>query len=254
MLPSPPTKINYITIINTFWNEAIYLDGYKANYGILFFALLDSINKNNWNDTEIHFESVLSKSKISRVTCLDARKWLKNNGFITIVEGTGSNSKAKFGIIGASRYCLDFIEPPTVVEVEIIKEIEVLLPKPEKVKKVVEPSKYLFEEFWVLYGKYGNKKTSQERFLKISEEHKAFMLVHIPKYVESTPVIKYRKHFETYLNKQAYLDEIINNGNINVDRTPKIDKSVSALGLQVPRERNNQTMSEFLAEKRSKSI
>ena len=66
-----------------------------------------------------------------------------------------------------------------------------------------------FEKVWQLYGKKGNKKTSLRRWEILSAKNKNLAFVHIPQYVTATPDIQYRKNFETYLNQEAWNDEII---------------------------------------------
>lgn len=65
-----------------------------------------------------------------------------------------------------------------------------------------------FEEVWDLYGKKGNKKPSKLKYSKLSATNKAALLSHIPNYVLSTPEKQYRKDFQTYLNQEAWNDEI----------------------------------------------
>lgn len=70
------------------------------------------------------------------------------------------------------------------------------------------PSVLDFDNVWILYGKKGNKKTSKLRWGNLSGKKKKLALEHIPKYVASTPEIKYRKHFETYINQESWNDEL----------------------------------------------
>lgn len=67
----------------------------------------------------------------------------------------------------------------------------------------------IFENVWAMYGRKGNKKTSLLRWNNLTKKAKKQALQHIPRYVESTPEIQYRKNFETYLNQEAWNDEII---------------------------------------------
>lgn len=94
-------EANYIKIINSFWDLAPHMEGYKSDFGILFFALIDSINKNNWKDIEIDFDRIIHKSKLGKRTYLEGRKWLKENEFISLIEGRGDYQKAKFGLFYA---------------------------------------------------------------------------------------------------------------------------------------------------------
>lgn len=90
--------MNYIKLINTFWDKAPDLDGYKSDYGILYFSILDAVNRRNWKDVEIEYDRIIYQSKLGKRMYLDGRRWLKENGFITLIEGKGDYQKAKFGI------------------------------------------------------------------------------------------------------------------------------------------------------------
>lgn len=77
------------------------MEGYKAEYATLFFALLDSINRNNWRETELEYGYIIYKSKIGKRAYLEGRRWLDENGFISHVPGRGDYAKAKFAVHGA---------------------------------------------------------------------------------------------------------------------------------------------------------
>lgn len=91
-------KINYFTVINRFFDEAPYLDGYKTDHPALFFAIIDSINRNRWHDTEIEYDRIINKVKLGKANYLKARDWLSVNRFIRFVPGKGDYQKAKFGL------------------------------------------------------------------------------------------------------------------------------------------------------------
>lgn len=65
-----------------------------------------------------------------------------------------------------------------------------------------------FKIIWSMYGKKGNRKTSLEKFSKLSIETMQLIFDHIPAYVRSTPDKQYRKNFETYINQNCWMDEI----------------------------------------------
>jgi uncharacterized protein YdaU (DUF1376 family) len=66
-----------------------------------------------------------------------------------------------------------------------------------------------FESVWVMYGRKGNKKSSQRRWDGLPKKAKLLAVAHIPRYVAATPEIQYRKNFETYINQEAWNDQII---------------------------------------------
>lgn len=66
-----------------------------------------------------------------------------------------------------------------------------------------------FDEFWNAYDyKKGGVKKPKEKWLSLSCEDQQLIMAHVPDYVKSTPVKKFRKHPMTYLNNEGWLDEI----------------------------------------------
>jgi hypothetical protein len=91
--------------------------------------------------------------------------------------------------------------------------------------------KYPFEDFWNLYEKKGNRKTSLRRWKKLPDKTKEKIMQHVPAYVKATPDKQFRKNAETYLNQEAWNDEIVpqNSGNKQTDnrhimRSPQQEK------------------------------
>lgn len=71
-----------------------------------------------------------------------------------------------------------------------------------------------FGDFWDAYGKKKGKTKCELKFKKISQEAREKIMDHVPRYVESTPEVQYRKDPLTYLNGECWNDEIIQrNGN-----------------------------------------
>lgn len=66
-----------------------------------------------------------------------------------------------------------------------------------------------FAVAWERYGRKGNKKTSERRWANLKKHCREAALKHITLYVASTPDRQYRKNFETYLNQEAWNDEIV---------------------------------------------
>jgi len=69
--------------------------------------------------------------------------------------------------------------------------------------------KFHFEEFWNTYDKKNDRGACEKKFGKLTEKEKELIWGHVPKYVLSTPDKQYRKNPETYLNNEAWNDEII---------------------------------------------
>ncbi len=87
-------------------------------------------------------------------------------------------------------------------------------PKAKKVVAQVESAfdvTAAFEQVWALYEKKGNRKTSLAKFSKLSPETMQLIFDHIPKYFAEKTDKQYRYNFETYINKEAWNDEITPN-------------------------------------------
>lgn len=61
-----------------------------------------------------------------------------------------------------------------------------------------------FDKFWEFYGKHGAKKPAKQRFMKLTETEMEALRKHLPKYLDSTPDIKFRKHAERYLSSKLW--------------------------------------------------
>lgn len=70
-------------------------------------------------------------------------------------------------------------------------------------------SELAFENIWELYGKKGNRKTSIQRWDRLSKAKKKLALANIPLYVKTTPDKQFRKGFEVYINQEVWNDEIV---------------------------------------------
>lgn len=92
---------------------------------------------------------------------------------------------------------------------------------------VSEESLFMFETFWTLYDKKIARKDCQKLWLKIKPDLYPLILAHVGEYVKVTPNKKHRKDPETYLKKQSWTDEIIQ----QYSSTP-VKKSLSELAKE----------------------
>ncbi|WP_375443492.1 hypothetical protein [uncultured Fibrella sp.] len=88
--------MNYIQLINWFWEDVPYRQGYKSEYGILFMAIVDSINRNGWKSTRIEYDRIINKTQIGKKSYLDGRKWLRDEKLIDFVPGKNYDFPAQF--------------------------------------------------------------------------------------------------------------------------------------------------------------
>jgi hypothetical protein len=77
-----------------------------------------------------------------------------------------------------------------------------------------------FDSFFEAYGKQVDKIPCQREWLNIEREEHAKILEHVPKYVNSTPDVKFRKKPLNYLKDRTWLDPDLPNQN----KEPKVER------------------------------
>jgi predicted phage replisome organizer len=99
------------------------------------------------------------------------------------------------------------------VTLEKEKELELRVRVREDIPTCPEPTILCFDTFWDMYGKKDGRKNCENKYKKIKEEDRHKIKEHVPKYVSSTPEVKFRKNPMTYLNGEHWNDEIVSNIN-----------------------------------------
>ena len=79
-------------------------------------------------------------------------------------------------------------------------------------------SVFPFETFWEMYGKKRDRKKSEVAYARITEKERAKIKEHLPRYVESTPDVMYRKNPLTYIHGACWNDEIATKQSNTQDR------------------------------------
>ena len=74
-----------------------------------------------------------------------------------------------------------------------------------------KPLNILFDVFWKTYAKSAAKDKCEAKWTSLSHKVREQIMQHLPAYVTSTPVKKFRKDPYTYLNNKGWLDDIITN-------------------------------------------
>jgi hypothetical protein len=144
-------------------------------------------------------------------------------------EGTASQL-----VVAQRNFRSKTAQPELEVETEVETEVESESETEEETKLnpktvAVEPLVFVwpsFDDFWEAYGKKVDRPKCEKKWKKISQEAREKLMDHVPRYVESSPEIQYRKNPLTYLNGECWNDEIITNGK----RNPKEDnlRSIAA--------------------------
>jgi len=218
--------MNYIKIVNWFWEEVPYFEGYKAAHVSLFFAVLDSINRNKWQQTRIGYEYLVAKCKLAKRSYLESRDWLIKNRLIEIIPGQNAYYMASFNLGSAVQKCTTNdtaigttnetttapLSAPLTAPLSAPinnKHINVkhLNNKQTPASPVIN---FSFEEFWILYDKkVGNKTKLEKKWNGLTDEEREKAIYHIPLYKQEKSNKQFRKNPETYLNNKAFNDEVI---------------------------------------------
>tara|TARA_R110000868_G_C10937372_1_gene766802 strand:- start:1896 stop:2669 length:774 start_codon:yes stop_codon:yes gene_type:complete len=77
-----------------------------------------------------------------------------------------------------------------------------------KTTKQYKPINILFDTVWDLYDYKKSKEVSKKKWAALSDEERVLAFAYIPNYIKSTPDKQFRRHFQTFLNKKTWLDEI----------------------------------------------
>jgi hypothetical protein len=105
-----------------------------------------------------------------------------------------------------------------VVEGEIVKEKERVKGKVKSKNEKKQDDKSQeeeptiwpgFDDFWNLYDKKVDRNSCEAGWKKLTQQEKEAIMQHLPSYITSTPDKKFRKDPETYLNRKAWQNEII---------------------------------------------
>ena len=80
------------------------------------------------------------------------------------------------------------------------------LTEPESVKDIIDNNAIdkMFNEFWSVYEKRGNKKLARGRFGRLTPKERSELFKITPLYIKSRPEIKYRKHAERYISDREW--------------------------------------------------
>lgn len=81
--------------------------------------------------------------------------------------------------------------------------------KDEEPVKKKKPLNIPFEVFWKTYAKSVAKDKCEAKWNALSNKVREEIMQHLPAYIASTPVKKFRKDPHTYLNGKGWLDDII---------------------------------------------
>jgi hypothetical protein len=210
---------NYIKIMNWFWDTVPYLEGYKSTHATLFFATVDSINRNKWGATSLPYEYIVNKCRIGKRVYLEGREWLIDNKLIEMTAGKNAFQMARFqlGIAVLNDTAIDTPTHEVAVSNDTANSttttpLTAPINKHKTYKQKTSDSELniSFDFFWDLYDKkVGDKEVLVKKWVGLTDEDRRLIVDYIPKYKEAEPNKKFRKDPKTFFNSRAWLDEII---------------------------------------------
>jgi hypothetical protein len=225
------SRVNYIKLINWFWDTVPYIKRCKAGYIAIFVAIVDEINRNKWQLTAIPYERVLEKACCSKQTYLKARKWLSDNKLLDVTAGKNGKQMAAYNLgeevlkwtTGANSQVQN--HPQTAVHnqaatsrvtVQISPQVAVHNQphyyKERNLNSIKLINEQEFEKFYSLYGLDIGKADALQEWMNLSKEEKQKAMEHVPKYKAATPE-SYVKNPANYLKKKSFNDQVINRKN-----------------------------------------
>lgn len=214
------------------WNQDWFLDIPK-DYKLFYFYMKDACNhagifKPNFrvfsalNDCIIDSAEALKffNSDKERILVLKNGRWLIKDFFL-FQYGSKLNDKNK-----CHQSVLKSLEDNNV-KIESLNNVEILEVKETQLKPILKTSNELktikgntereeqFNKFWELYNKKVDKKKTLSKFLKLKDSDVKKIAETIKNYISINNDVKYRKNPLTYLNSEAWNDEIVLNNNAN---------------------------------------
>lgn len=97
--------MNYIKLINSFWEiqrKTSEIDSYTIS---LYFAMLNLANINNWQEVSVYRDDLLKIAKISKTTYYKSRDVLKIAGLIDFKGGANGVAKCTFTVLNTDTHC-----------------------------------------------------------------------------------------------------------------------------------------------------
>lgn len=134
-----------------------------------------------------------------------------NNNIDIIEDNKEDTNVSKKEIHQSSNFETEISTEDNTGDSDLNPKKEILKKKKGSGGSVANETNESFEIFWSMYGKkVGSKIKLKKKWERLSKATREKIFIHVPKYVASTPDVQYRKNPETYLNNQAWEDEIIN--------------------------------------------
>lgn len=214
---------NYVVIPNEIFKQGLSIEA----VGLLTYFL--SL-PHDWviYKTQLHEQLGIGREKTDRVF-----KELQNSGYVLTVKGYSKNGQIEYNHIVYDKPYNGEPQTGKPLTVESATINTLLQSKEEKSKEELInyiPNDFLnlkqkeninslntkketddlgFLEFWDAYGKKDDRKKCERKWKILKQSDRDKIMLHVPKYVLSTPDIQFRKNPYTYLNNESWENEIV---------------------------------------------
>jgi len=174
--------------------------GWKKKFGFPSQMVMECIGVKNWRTYSKALNEIV---EFGFIKMIEKSKNQYSSNIIAIVKNTKAPTKALDKAL--SKHVQKQSTKHSQSTVSINKQETINKEQLNNKQEVLES----FESWWILYEKKGNRKTTLERWIKLSQDERDKCFHVVTDYVKSTPDKQYRKGGEVYLNKKAFNDEII---------------------------------------------
>ena len=189
--------------------------GWKKKFGFPSNMVMEAIGVKNWRTYSKALNEIV---EIGFIEMIEKSKNQYSSNIIAIVKNTKASTKALDKALSKHSQKQGTKQGQSTVS---INKQETNNKEQLNNKQAMMES---FESWWELYEKKGNKKKSLEKWLKLNQDQRDKCFHVVSDYVKSTPNKQYRKNGETYLNQEAWNDEIITPTN---NQQPKMKNGFS---------------------------
>lgn len=202
--------LDWLILIYNSNKEEMYYDG-----RLWCFFSKESFLKEHPYITEGGYKKALRKLKEKKYILVEQKKksFMNRTNFYSLTEDglriigdIYSTETVREIITDSSSFPYDRVENDPIDRVE--NDPINILNNNIKEKNTKKEKLQQFETAWNLYSKKIERKRAEKIWMKIKDSDIEKILKAIPKYVASTPDLKFRKHFSTWLNNECWNDEI----------------------------------------------
>lgn len=189
----------------------------KPNHYALYFFSIEHCNRLGWKK-EFGLPTTMTMEAIgirSYNTYSKTFNDLVDFGFFNLIQKSTNQYSANIIALSNFSKALDkaldkaFIKHGSKQEESTDQSIDSIDKQETKNKEQINKETKAFDDFWNLYDKKINPTKCKAKFLKLPEKDRKLIMEHIPKYKLAQPEKKFRKDPYTFLNNNAWLDEIV---------------------------------------------